>query len=64
MASRVIYDPKNLEKFKTLAVGQCCDLKIEANGTRVWLCRVSGGVTEERLGRDGKWRWAGGGCVK
>lgn len=60
----MIYNPKALESFKTISTSQCCDLKIEVGDTRVWLCRVGGGVTEERRTRNGKWRWSAGGCVK
>jgi hypothetical protein len=46
----------------TLGRGQCCDLKRDEHGCRVWVCRVGGGVTVESLGTDGRWRVTSGGC--
>lgn len=51
----------DLRALPTLCVGQCCSLKIEDSRERVWLCRVNGGVTVERL--DGRgWVVVSGGC--
>lgn len=42
---------RTLEARVTLAQGQCCDLKIENNGTgeRWWLCRIPAGSTDHRI---------------
>ena len=59
----MIYTPAELEDLPTIHQGQCCDCKIDdGNGLRVWLCRVAGGVTVERL-RGGRWETAAGGCT-
>jgi hypothetical protein len=51
----------DLEMGATLATGQCCDLKVDTGQMRVWLCRVEGGVTTERL-RGGRWEITDGSC--
>ena len=43
------------------ASGQCCNLKLDCGDYRVWLCRVAGGVTIERL-VDGRWVVFSGNC--
>ncbi len=50
-----------LAELPTLCQGQCCDLKIEDEDRRVWLCRVGGGVSVERFDGDG-WVVVEGGC--
>jgi hypothetical protein len=55
------YKPADLEKLPTLCVGQCCSLKIENPGVRVWLCRVAGGVTIENC-LNGRWVTVAGDC--
>ena len=56
-----IYSPSELENMPTLCVGQCCSLKIDTGNTRVWLCRVAGGVTIEKY--DGsRWNIVAGDC--
>jgi len=57
----MIYAPSELKDKPTLHQGQCCDCKIDTRDMRVWLCRVGGGVTIERL-RDGAWVTVDGGC--
>lgn len=57
-----IYTPKELEKLPTLCVGQCCSLKIQTDSMRVWLCRVSGGVTIERYDQSNGWTVVAGDC--
>ena len=52
-----------LEGLPTLAVGQCCDLKIDDGTNRVWLCRCGvedgmpfdNSVTVE-INDNGRWR--------
>ncbi len=51
-----------LAEMPTLYSGHCCNLKIEAEDRRVFLCRVGGGVTVERL-IDGRWVTVEGGCM-
>lgn len=52
-----------LNKLPTLAVGQCCSLKVDAFPVRVWVCRMGNGVTVETYNPVEK-RWdAKGGCV-
>ena len=46
----------------TLYVGQCCDCKVDTGDTRIWLCRVEGGITMESL-TNGKWIIARGSCT-
>jgi hypothetical protein len=41
---------------------QCCDLKIADGSMRVWLCRVGGGISIEKLVND-RWRRVEGGCL-
>lgn len=50
-----------LKSLPTLATGQCCSLKIDDGTRRVWICRVGGGVSVERL-IGGAWRVVEGGC--
>lgn len=50
-----------LRTLPAIYVGQCCDCKVEEDETRVWLCRVGGGVTTEHL-IDGCWKITEGGC--
>lgn len=57
----MIYTPAELAKLPTIHQGQCCDCKIDTGDRRVWLCRVEGGVTIERLTKDG-WVTVHGGC--
>lgn len=47
-------DTKELERLPTLSTGQCCDLKIDDGKTRLWLCRGTGEVSEEKL-VNGRW---------
>lgn len=58
--------PDQIRHLRTLATGQCCDLKIHVHGERrVWLCRVAGGVTVEEfdpLEGRGRWEVTRGGC--
>lgn len=59
-----IYPPDMLRSMPTLCTGQCCSLKIDQPGTRVWLCRVAGGVTIERYNaNDGCWETVAGSCT-
>lgn len=56
-----------LKSLPTLSAGQCCDLKIDDGERRVWICRVGGGVTVEKLIRGygmvgDRWRVVEGGC--
>lgn len=55
------YNPKELRELPTVSSSHCCDLKIEGDRTRVWLCRSGGGVTVEAL-RGGKWGPVAGSC--
>lgn len=49
------YTARELEEYDDIGSGgQCCDLKLEDATTRVWLCRVEGGVTVECL-IAGRW---------
>jgi hypothetical protein len=57
----VSYTPAELRNLRTLSTGACCDLKIQRNAERVWLC-CRGGVTLERKTRSGKWYVSEGGC--
>lgn len=50
----VVMQAKDIEKLKTLAVGQAADLKIDTGTFRVWLNRVTNEVEYERL-IDGRW---------
>ena len=38
-----------LTSYPTLHTGQCCDCKVDTGTTRIWLCRVAGGITMEEL---------------
>lgn len=40
---------RDLEDIETIEQGHCCNLKLQDRTTRVWLCRVAGGVTIEAL---------------
>jgi hypothetical protein len=55
------YVPANIEMLPTLCTSQCCSLKLEDTTNRVWICRVEGGVTVERL-IEGRWAVVSGGC--
>ena len=55
-------EAKVLGEMPTLAQGQCCNLKVETPTTRVWLCRVGGGITIE-LCKNGRWTRITGGCI-
>ena len=55
------YNVRQIEGYPTLSIGQCCSLKVESDLLRVWLCRVQGGVTIERL-VSGRWTIVAGGC--
>jgi hypothetical protein len=57
-----LYTPSELAELPTLSTGQCCSLKIDTGSMRVWLCRVAGGVTIQRL-RGGRWSTAQGSCT-
>lgn len=50
-----------LNELPTIHTGQCCSCKIDTGKRRVWVCRVAGGVTVERL-IDGRWEAVEGGC--
>lgn len=56
------WEKELLAEMPTLYQGQCCDCKVDTGEMRVWLCRVEGGVSVERL-RDGRWVQEEGGCV-
>ena len=56
------WDVAVLKALPTRFQGQCCDCKVNANGVRVWLCRVGGGVSIEQYQRDGGWHKVSGGC--
>ncbi len=58
----ITYTPDYLRGLATLCVGQCCDLKVGTNTKRVWLCRVGGDVTIERISR-GRWSTVSGSCT-
>lgn len=63
------YLPSDIEHLPTLCTGQCCSLKIETEDdhgapTRVWLCRVAGGVTVEKYTSRGRWEVSDGGCYE
>ena len=52
-----------LDKLPTLAVGQCCSLKIDTFPVRVWLCRSGQGVTIETYNPTaGRYEITQGGC--
>jgi hypothetical protein len=57
----VIESPNDIRNMPTLCKGQCCSLKIDQGGRRVWLCRVGGGVTVENL-VNGRWIIVAGDC--
>lgn len=55
--------PADIRELETLCVGQCCSLKIEKPGLRVWLCRVAGGVSIEfYIPHTGRWDVVAGDC--
>ena len=57
------FTASTLERMPTLAVGQCCSLKIDSYPLRVWLCRMGRGVTIETHNPvSGEWE-AKGGCL-
>lgn len=43
-----------LEKMPTLAVGQADDLKVDTGKERIWLSRITGEISIERLTK-GRW---------
>lgn len=53
---------EELAKLPTLCVGQRCSLKMDDGAERVWLCRVAGGITVERL-VAGCWMLHHGSCT-
>lgn len=57
-----IYTPEELREMPDLCIAQCCTLKVDTGDMRVWLCRVSGGVTIERL-KGGRWVKVAGDCT-
>lgn len=59
-----VYTPGLLRDLPVLFRGLCCDLHVETNTHRVWLCRVSGGVTVETYDshRADQWRITDGAC--
>jgi len=48
------YTAAELKKLRTISQGHTCNLKIDTGTTRVWLSRVDGSVTVEKL-RNGRW---------
>lgn len=55
--------PEDIRDLPTLCTGQCCSLKIEKPGLRVWLCRVAGGVSIEfYIPHTGRWDIVAGDC--
>lgn len=58
------YIPAQLRDLPALSKSQCCDLKLDTDGQRVWLCRVGGGVTIEYLDASGRWRIEDGDCYQ
>lgn len=44
-----------LKDMPTLAVGQCCSLKVDSFPTRVWLCRGDGSVSIEMYNPSAGW---------
>ena len=60
---KTIWTPKYLRSLPTVHQGQCCDCKIDTGATRVWLCRVAGGVTLEAYSPEtGRWETIAGDC--
>lgn len=56
--------PADIQDLPTLCTGQCCSLKIEKPGLRVWLCRVEGGVSVEfYIPHTGRWDVVAGDCT-
>jgi len=55
------YVATDMVPYANLSSGQCCNLKLDTGHYRVWLCRVAGGVTVERL-VAGKWVIFDGSC--
>lgn len=55
------YTAEAFENLPTLYEGQCCNCKIDTGELRVWVCRVAGGVTVEKL-INGRWTIVEGGC--
>lgn len=53
---------KHLESMPTIHSSQCCNCKIDTGDTRVWVCRVGGGVTVEQL-IGGRWEIIEGSCT-
>jgi len=58
----MLYSPEELEEMETIREGQCCDCKIDTGSIKVWLCRIGGGVTIEKL-INNKWITAEGSCT-
>lgn len=57
------WDKEALGKLPSIAIGQCCSLKVQQNGVRVWLCRTYGGVTVEQYKTStGRWEVVEGAC--
>lgn len=54
------YTAEELGKKKTLATGQCCDLKVSMLKYRVWCCRSPEASNEHRVNYEaqyqGRWR--------
>lgn len=55
------YTTAALAALPSLCTAQCCSLKVEQGGTRIWLCRVAGGISVEKLQPEG-WRTVAGAC--
>lgn len=57
------YTPADIRNLPDLCVAQCCTLKIEEDGQRIWICRVAGGVTVETYNtKRGRWNITSGSC--
>jgi hypothetical protein len=55
--------PEDIKDLPTLCTGQCCSLKVDKPGLRIWLCRVAGGVTiEYYIPHTGRWNIVAGDC--
>lgn len=56
--------PASLEDQPELCIAQCCTLHVEQDGYRVWVCRVSDGVTVEKYDPvAGRWNTVAGDCA-
>lgn len=62
---RVAEFATRLKELPTITQGHCCNLKQEDEHRRqrVWVCRVGGGITVERMS-GGVWKSIGGGCME